>query len=64
MQCSKIAFYSITSSASPSSCSDVQAGRLGCLDVEHQIVLGRLHDRQVGPFFAFDNTTDTLSWPV
>ena len=35
-----------------------QSERLGGLQIDHEIEFGRLHDRQVGGFFAFEDATD------
>src|SRR2546430_16247246 len=47
--------HSITSSASAKQLVwNLQAERSGGLEVDHKLVLGRLHDRQVGRFLAFE----------
>ena len=49
--------HSITSSARASSGRrDFEAERLRGLEVDDQFELGRLHDRQIGGLFAFENT--------
>ena len=48
--------HSITSSARASSVGGtVEAERLGGLEVDDQLELGRLHDRQVGRLLALEN---------
>ena len=50
------AAYSITSSARASSVGGiVEAERLGGLEVDHQLELGRLHHRQIGWLLALEN---------
>ena len=52
-------FYSITSSASASSVGgNVEAERLGGLEVDDELEFGGLHDRQVGRLLALENPTD------
>ena len=51
--------HSITSSARASSDGGmVEAERLGGLEVDDQLELGRLHHRQVGGLFALENPAD------
>src|SRR5262249_49489539 len=40
-----------------------QAERLGGFEVDHELELGRLHDRQVGGLLAFENPAGTSSAP-
>jgi hypothetical protein len=35
-----------------------QPERLGCLQINHEIEFGRLHDRQVGRLFALEDPAD------
>ena len=54
-----IAVYSITSSARASSVGGtVEAERLGGLEVDHQLVLGRRLHRQVGWLLALEDAID------
>jgi hypothetical protein len=42
----------------------VEAERLGGLEVDHQLELGRLRDRQVGGLFAIKSRTNSLERPA
>ena len=51
--------YSITSSAMASSVGGtVEAERLGGLEIDDELELGRLHHRQVGRLLALENAAD------
>jgi hypothetical protein len=55
MQCSRFS-NSITSSARASSIGGTSMpGALACAQIDQELELGRLHDRQVGRFRAFEN---------
>ena len=57
--------HSITSSARASSVGGtVEAERLGGLEVDHELELGRLIDRQVGGLFALENPSDVEAGPA
>ena len=40
----------------------IEAERLGGLEVEHKLELGRLHHRQVRGLLAFENAARMVSW--
>ena len=55
--------YSITSSARASSVGGtVEAERLGGLEIDDQLVLGRRLHRQVGGLLALEDAID-IAWP-
>jgi hypothetical protein len=58
-RCSEERRYSITSSARcQKRLGDLQPERISRLEVDHQLELGRLLDRQVGWFGAVENLND------
>src|SRR4051812_7617042 len=56
--------HSITSSAGEEGRRDHQAERLGCVEVDSQLVPGRLLDRQVGGPLALENPVDESCSPA